>query len=89
VRAISASPLLRPVDVCGRHSLEVFAIGCVAALFGRLIFRTYGPDLLAQIAVNAIGFAAMWLVAIYLDRRQAERRQKTQAARQAEAAREA
>jgi hypothetical protein len=89
VRAISASPLLRPLDVCGRHSLEVFSIGCVAALFGRLIFRTYGAGLLAQIGVNAIGFAAMWLVAIYLDHRQAQRRRKTQAPQQAEGAREA
>jgi hypothetical protein len=89
VRAICASPLLRPVDVCGRHSLEVFSIGCVAALFGRLIFRTFGPDLVAQIAVNAIGFAAMWLVAVYLDRRQAERRRKLLAVRRAEGAREA
>ncbi|HML14879.1 MAG TPA: OpgC domain-containing protein [Xanthobacteraceae bacterium] len=87
VRAIAASPLLRPLDVCGRHSLEVFSIGCVAALFGRLVFRTYGPSPAAQIAVNAIGFAAMWLVAVYLDRRQAKRRQKAE--RQAESMREA
>jgi hypothetical protein len=89
VRAIAASPLLRPLDVCGRHSLEVFAIGCVAALFGRLIFRTYGPDLIAQIAVNAIGFAAMWLVAIYLDHRQTKRRRQAEPVGRAEGAREA
>ncbi|MBV8827027.1 MAG: OpgC domain-containing protein [Bradyrhizobiaceae bacterium] len=89
VRAISASPLLRPVDVCGRHSLEVFSIGCVAALFGRLIFRTYGPGLVAQIGVNAIGFAAMGLLAIYLDHRQVQRRRKAEAVRPAEGARQA
>jgi hypothetical protein len=89
VRTIAASPLLRPVDVCGRHSLEVFSIGCVAALFGRLIFRTYGPSALAQVAVNAIGFAAMWLVAICLDRRQAKRRREAEAVRPAEGARRA
>jgi len=37
--------LLRPLDVCGRHSLEVFSMGCVAALFGRLLFRTFGAGL--------------------------------------------
>ncbi len=89
VRAIAASPLLRPVDVCGRHSLEVFSVGCVAALFGRLIFRTYGPGPVVQIAVNAGGIAAMWLVAFYLDRRQAKRRREAEQARQAHAAREA
>lgn len=86
VRAIAASPLLRPMDVCGRHSLEVFSIGCVAALFGRLIFRTYGPSPAAQVAVNVIGIAAMWLVAFYLDRRQAKRRREAEQARQAPAA---
>jgi hypothetical protein len=74
VRIIAASPLLRPVNVCGRHSLEVFSVGCIAALFGRLMFRTYGPGPASQVAVNVIGFVAMWLVAIYLDRRQASRR---------------
>lgn len=85
VRTIAASPLLRPVDVCGRHSLEVFSVGCIAALFGRLIFRTYGPGPAAQVAVNAIGIAAMWLVAFYLDRRQARRRHEAEQARQAQA----
>jgi hypothetical protein len=51
----------------GRHSLEVFAIGCVAALFGRLLFRTYGPDVLCQFVANALGFIAMWLVAYQLE----------------------
>jgi hypothetical protein len=61
--------LLRPAEVCGRHSLEVFSAGCVFALFGRLIFRTYGPGPLAQVAVNAIGLIGMCLLAFYLERR--------------------
>jgi hypothetical protein len=70
-RAIASARVLWPLDLCGRHSLEVFATGCVVALFGRLLFRTYGAGLPLQIAVNAIGFLAMWGVALYLDRTRA------------------
>jgi hypothetical protein len=69
MRRLSRHPLLRPIEACGRHSLEVFAAGCVFALFGRLIFRTYGPGPLAQVAVNAIGLIGMCLLAFYLERR--------------------
>ena len=70
-RTIAGARVLWPLDLCGRHSLEVFATGCVAALFGRLLFRTYGAGLPLQIAVNTIGFLAMWGVALYLDRTRA------------------
>lgn len=64
---------LRPVVACGRNSLPVFALGCVLALFGRLIFRTYGVTLAAQVAVNAVGLGAMLLFGLYLDSRKAGR----------------
>ncbi len=80
-RAIAAWRVFRPVDLCGRHSLEVFATGCVAALLGRLTFRTFGAGPLLQILVNAVGFAAMWSVAAYLDARAGSpRRRERQAA---------
>jgi hypothetical protein len=66
-RSIASWRLLRPLDVCGRHSLEAFATGCIAALFGRLMFRTFGPDVWLQLFVNAAGFAAMWATASCLD----------------------
>jgi hypothetical protein len=69
MRLLARHRLLRPFEACGRHSLEVFAAGCVFALFGRLIFRTYGPGPLLQIAVNAIGLIGMCLLALYLERR--------------------
>jgi hypothetical protein len=59
---LAGSHLLRPIDVCGRHSLEVFAIGCVAALFGRLVFRTYGAGVASQIGVNARGGGALVVI---------------------------
>jgi hypothetical protein len=68
MRRLPRHRLLRPIEACGRHSLEVFAAGCVFALLGRLIFRTYGPGLLMQITVNALGLAGMCLLACYLER---------------------
>lgn len=59
---------LRVIDVLGRHSLEVFTAGCVASLFGRLLFHTYGPTWPNQIVVNVLGFIVMWTVAYQLDR---------------------
>ncbi|HEU5276918.1 MAG TPA: OpgC domain-containing protein [Xanthobacteraceae bacterium] len=70
-RVMAAWRVFRPIDLCGRHSLEVFATGCVAALFGRLAFRTFGAGPALQILVNAVGFAAMWSVAAYFEARKA------------------
>jgi hypothetical protein len=57
LRSFAGRRIFRPLEVCGRHSLEVFAVGCTVALFGRLLFRTYGAGLVTQIAINVIGVA--------------------------------
>jgi len=69
LRAFADSRLLRPLEACGRHSLEVFAVGCILALFGRLLFRTFGAGLDMQIVVNAAGLVTMCLVGLWLERR--------------------
>lgn len=61
-RSIANWRIFQPVALCGRHSLEVFAVGCLAALFGRLLFHTYGHGLWLQLLVNGAGFAVMWAV---------------------------
>ena len=53
--AVSRWRLFGPVAACGRHSLQVFAAGCVLALFGRLAFRSYEVTALSQTLVNAVG----------------------------------
>lgn len=58
---------LRPVVACGRHSLPVFALGCVLALIGRLIFHTAGVTVTAQVTVNAVGLSAMLALGLALD----------------------
>ncbi|MCJ2040990.1 OpgC domain-containing protein [Methylobacterium sp. E-041] len=66
---LATSPRLRPLEWCGRHSLEVFALGCLAALIGRISYRTFGPSWPLQVGVNLGGLAAMIALAWFLDRR--------------------
>lgn len=67
LRSLAGGRWLKLLDACGRHSLEVFATGCVLALLERLLFRTHGSALELQIAVNAVGLAAMFLVGWWLE----------------------
>ena len=69
-------PILRPLVACGRHSLPIFTLGCVLALVGRLIFRTAGVTVTAQVIVNVVGLGAMLIFAIDLDARKAGRVQR-------------
>ncbi len=71
--AVARWAVLRPVVACGRNSLPVFALGCVLALVGRLIFRTAGVTVTAQVAVNAVGLGALLAFGLILDARKAAR----------------
>lgn len=66
-RAFVRHSVFKPIEACGRQSLEVFAAGCAFALFGRLLFRTYGEGVGIQVAVNLAGLAAMFSLALYLE----------------------
>lgn len=67
VARLCRSPLLRPIEACGRHSLEVFSLSCILALFGRLALRTHGSGLANQVLVNALGFGLMVMLALLLE----------------------
>ena len=71
---LATHPRLRPLELCGRHSLEVFALGCLAALIGRISYRTFAPTPGLQLVVNLAGLAAMIGLAWFLDRRNRVRR---------------
>ena len=73
LRVLAGQWFFRPLEICGRHSLEVFAVGCIAALFGRLLFRTYGAGIEAQIAINVVGIAMMCMVGLWLEKRRTSR----------------
>jgi hypothetical protein len=78
-RRLAGSPWLRPVELCGRHSLEVFATGCLLALMGRLTFRIAGAGLGLQIMVNVIGLGAMILTGLWLERARQDRARQERA----------
>ncbi|MDP4006648.1 OpgC family protein [Methylobacterium sp. NEAU K] len=69
VRRFSAWRPLRLIDSCGRHSLEIFAAGCLAALIGRILYRTFDPVWPLQVAVNLGGIAVMLGLARVFDAR--------------------
>jgi hypothetical protein len=62
------SLLLRGAEVCGKHSLEVFSLGTVLALVGRLAFRTFDDTWQMQVIVNVIGLGAMIGLGALLER---------------------
>jgi hypothetical protein len=69
LRAVAASSVLRSARACGRHSLAVFALGCLLAVFGRLLFRTFGITLPMEVAVNAVGLSTMAAAGLLLEQR--------------------
>ncbi|WP_313901461.1 OpgC domain-containing protein [Methylobacterium sp. J-070] len=67
VRRLSTRPWLKPIDACSRHSLEIFATGCLAALVGRMSYRTFGPVWPLQIVMNLGGIMLMLVLANIID----------------------
>ncbi len=70
---LARSRLFGPVVACGRNSLYVFALGCILALFGRMIYKTYEVTAATEILVNVTGLSAMLLLGMMLDRMKAGR----------------
>ncbi|MEJ1979297.1 MAG: OpgC domain-containing protein [Acetobacteraceae bacterium] len=68
-------PVVAGVEACGKHSLEVFSLGTLLALLGRLSFRTYGMTEWVQLLVNVLGLAAMVGLGLALERSRSRVRQ--------------
>ena len=62
LRALADRPLVLPIIACGKHSLEVFAVGTLLSLIGRLLFETFGTPLSLQILVNGVGLGVLFWV---------------------------
>jgi len=58
--------LLRPLALCGQHSLEVFCLGIFLSFFAHLWLVEVNDSLLSQIAVSVVGFGIMTGFAFYL-----------------------
>ena len=67
-RALAERPVPRLLVVCGRNSLEVFALGTVLAMIGQQIFRSYGDTTTIQLVANGIGVTLMIALALALER---------------------
>jgi hypothetical protein len=66
-RVLAERPALRVLVVCGRNSLEVFALGTMLAILCRLVFRTFGVTWATQLLANGIGIGLMIAVAFALE----------------------
>jgi hypothetical protein len=60
--------VIRAIEVCGRHSLEVFSLGTLLGLVGRLAFRTFDDSWQMQVIVNVVGIGGMIGLAALLER---------------------
>jgi hypothetical protein len=66
-RILAELPALRLLVVCGRNSLEVFALGTMLAMICRLAFRTFGVTWVTQLLANGIGLGLMIALAVALE----------------------
>jgi hypothetical protein len=67
VAALARTRALWWMEVCGKHSLQVFSLGCLLALIARLGERSFGSGLAMQIVVNGVGLGAMVALACWLE----------------------
>jgi hypothetical protein len=67
LRRLAMNPWARAVEACGKHSLEIFGLGCLLALVGRLVYRTWGRGWPVLTAVNVIGLFTMCAVALWME----------------------
>lgn len=59
---------MRPIVFCGKHSLEVFATGCLLAYASRFLFEYLGTSWLLQAGVNIVGIGFTLALAAKLEK---------------------
>lgn len=67
------------VGLCGKHSLEIFALGTLLSFLGWIALRELGSSHMMVATVNVVGIAIMGMTAWQLSRRKQERRALAQA----------
>lgn len=67
---------LAGVDACGRHSLEIFSLATILALFGGLLLTTFGGGLVMQAIINLAGLAILVGIANRLEARKSRARDR-------------
>ncbi len=66
-------PVARAISLCGRHALEIFALGTILSFAAWIILRQIGTSMGLEFVVSAIGVAAMAYAARVLTERKAGR----------------
>jgi hypothetical protein len=66
-RTLADHSALRFLLVCGRNSLEVFSLGTILAMTGRLAFRTFGATPVTQVLINGVGLGMLIAMALVLE----------------------
>ena len=63
------SPLLRPMILCGQHSLEIFCLGIFLSFLGHFITTEISRSIAMQVAISVLGILVMiavaWLISWY------------------------
>ena len=60
------SPLLRPMILCGQHSLEIFCLGIFLSFLGQFVTTEFSSAIPTQILVSVVGILVMIGVALLL-----------------------
>ncbi|WP_415485828.1 OpgC family protein [Acetobacter sp.] len=68
-RTFSETRFGQALALCGRHSLEVFTVGTVLDLIGRLIFTTFGEGWFLQAIINLAGLWILYRVTVVYERK--------------------
>ena len=61
------SAAARPIVLCGAHSLEIFCLSILLSALGHFLLSELAHGITIQVAVNAVGIAAMCLTAWMFD----------------------
>ena len=67
IRMLCNRRWMRPLALCGRYSLPVFAAGCVLAYSSRFALAVLGTGWLVEAAINLVGVGATFALALGLE----------------------
>lgn len=67
-------PWAASVSTCGRHSLEIFALGTLLSFLGWIALAELGPGELVELVVNIGGLSVLGWTAWHLSRRKLQQR---------------
>ncbi len=66
-------PAARAISLCGRHALEIFALGTILSFAAWIVLRETGTSMALEFVVSAAGVVAMAFAARVLSERKSDR----------------